>query len=63
MSKSVTAWLQKKITVLPWSLMNLDLNLIESLWQDLKVKINHQSPKKTKKKKGKNSEIKHVNNY
>ena len=45
MSKSVTAWVQKKeITVLPCLSMSPDLNLIGNLWQELKVQINHQSP-------------------
>ena len=44
MSKSVTAWLQKKVTVLPWPSMSPNLNPIENLWQELKVQINSQLP-------------------
>ena len=43
--KSVTAWLQKRITVLPWPSMNFNLNPIENLWQKFKVWINRHSLK------------------
>ena len=44
--KSVRAWFQKKkITVLLMPSISPDLNPIKNLWQELKVWINHQSPK------------------
>ena len=49
MSKSVIAWFQKnKITVLPWPSMNPDETPSENLQQEMKVAINHQSPKNLK---------------
>ena len=45
MSKSATAWFQKKIRVLPLPSMNSDMNSIENLRHKLKVWINRWSPK------------------
>ena len=50
MSKSVSAWIQKKkITILLWFLMSPDLNPIENLWYDLKLWINHWLSKNLQK--------------
>ena len=42
-SKSVCELQKKKTTVLLWPSMSADLNLLENLWQELKVRINCQS--------------------
>lgn len=45
-SKATTAWFQKSnIQVLPWPSMSPDLNPIENLWAELKMRINGRAPK------------------
>ena len=44
-SKSVTSWLQQKITVLPWPSMSPDLNPIKYLWSKYDIRIRSRVPK------------------